>query len=90
VYQLIVLAGDLLPRTACPPLLAEGGRICSTLPPRKQLAHLPGFDSLFSSTTERSSGLLNKFNRKVDGLTIIDDVSYLCALKMVGTRLSCT
>lgn len=33
-YQLIVLAGDLLPRAACPPLLAEGGRICSTLPPR--------------------------------------------------------
>jgi len=32
-FDLVVVAGDLVPSSACSPLLAEKGRICSTLPP---------------------------------------------------------
>ena len=33
-FDLIVLSGDILPESACMPLLADKGRTCSSLPPK--------------------------------------------------------
>ena len=46
-FDLILLAGDLISRAACLPLLAERGRICSTLPPLLSSDHWGIFRRIF-------------------------------------------